>query len=197
MMSYQAPIADRGRLAFDRPAAFVTAARKRQAGGGRMNLLFWMPLACVLLHVTEEFFWPGGFSAWFRAYRPENALSFTPRFAFWINALLVAATLVLGVLGPTWSRGASLWLVIVAILGGNALFHIVGVVRMRRYSPGVVTGTLLYLPLCVAGYGYFLQSGAATIGMAVFAFALGASYELWTRLNHRRRSAAMSAAARK
>ena len=57
-----------------------------------MNAIFWLPAICVAMHMTEEFIWPGGFSAWFRAYRTENALSFTPRFAFWINALLVVAT---------------------------------------------------------------------------------------------------------
>ena len=157
-----------------------------------MNAIFWLPAICVAMHMTEEFIWPGGFSAWFRAYRPENALSFTPRFAFWINALLVVATLALGWIGPMWSRGVSLWLTIVAILGGNALLHIRGVVRMRRYSPGVVTGTLLYLPLCIGGYWYFMGSGAATLQMAVLSFLLGVSYDFWSRMNHRRRAAMMT-----
>lgn len=160
-----------------------------------MNVIFWLPAICVALHVTEEFFWPGGFSAWFRDYRPENALSFTPRFAFWINALLVAATLVLGWMGPMWSRGPSLWLTIAAILGGNAVLHIRGVVRTRRYSPGVVTGSLLYLPLCIGGYWYFVDSGAATLQMALFSFVLGVSYDVWSMMNHRRRAATMATSA--
>lgn len=156
-----------------------------------MNVLFWLPAICVALHVSEEFFWPGGFSEWFRAYRPENKLSFTPHFAFWINALLVAATIVLGIAGSEWSRGASLWLTIAAILGGNSLLHLRGVWRTRRYSPGVVTGTLLYVPLCLGGYWYFVANGMVTLPMATFSFVVGVSYDFWSMMNHRRRAAAM------
>lgn len=115
------------------------------------------------------------------------------QFAFWINALLVAATLVLGWLGPGWSRGASLWRVIVAILGGNSLLHLRGVWRTRRYSPGVVTGTLLYLPLCIGGYWYFVESDMATLQMAAVSFVLGVSYDFLSMTNHRRRVASMAA----
>ena len=160
-----------------------------------MNALFWLPAICVGLHITEEFFWPGGFSAWFRGYRPENESSFTPHFAFWMNALLVAATIVIGTIGPTWSRGVSLWLTVVAILGGNALLHLRGTWRTRSYSPGAVTGTLLYLPLCIGGYWHFIANGMATLQMAMVTFIVGASYDFWSMMNHRRRAAVMSAKA--
>lgn len=157
-----------------------------------MKLVFWLPSIFVVLHIFEEFVWPGGFSAWFKCYRAENAISFTPIFALRVNALLIAATLVLGWMGPTWSRGASLWLTLAALLAGNALFHLVGVLRLRRYSPGVVTGVLLYLPLAVWGFWYFTRSGEASSQLALTSFALGSSYELWSIFNHRRRAAAMS-----
>ncbi|MEO5559900.1 MAG: HXXEE domain-containing protein [Dokdonella sp.] len=156
-----------------------------------MNLVYWLPLICASLHVVEEFFWPGGFSDWFRAYRPENRLSFTRGFAIAANGILLAAGAVLGWLGPDWSRGLSVWLIIAAILGANALLHIVGSWRTRRYSPGLVTSVLLYLPLCIGGYAYFIGSGAASLGMATTSFAIGASYDIWSNLSHRARSAAM------
>jgi hypothetical protein len=156
-----------------------------------MNLVYWLPAICAALHVVEEFFWPGGFPEWFRAYRPENRLSFTRAFAFGANVILLGACAVLGWLGPDWSRGLSLWLILAAILGANALLHIVGTWRTRRYSPGLVTGVSLYLPLCIGGYAYFIGSGKASLAMAAVSFAIGASYDIWSNLSHRARSVAM------
>ena len=156
-----------------------------------MSFVYWLPVICATLHVIEEFFWPGGFPQWFRAYRPENRLSFTRGFAIAANGILLAAGVVLGWLGPHWSRGLSVWLIIAAILGANALLHIVGTWRTQRYSPGLITSVLLYLPLCIGGYAYFIGSGTASLGMAATSFAIGASYDIWSNLSHRARSATM------
>lgn len=158
------------------------------------NIVYWLPTLFSTLRVIEEFAWPGGFPQWFRAYRPENRLSFTTCFAVVVNAVLIGAGIVLGVLGPQWSRGLSLWLILAAILGANALLHIVGTWRTRRYSPGLVTGVALYLPLCVWGYWHFSRSGEASTSMLIVSFALGASYDLWSNLSHRWRSARMQRA---
>ena len=69
------------------PLSSETAAR----------FVLWLPCVCVALHVFEEFFWPGGFLAWHRTYRPDLAASITPRFAVIANLVLIAATVVLGV----------------------------------------------------------------------------------------------------
>lgn len=156
-----------------------------------MAWVYWLPFLCVLLHVTEEFAWPGGFSAWYHAYRPAAKSSFTPRYAVGINALLLAATAFLGLVGPHWSRGTSLWLVLAALLAANAVFHLVGAWRMRRYSPGMVTGVCLYLPLCAFGYVHFLSNGQTGMGNALLSLALGASSEFWLALTHRLRTARM------
>jgi len=155
------------------------------------RIVYWLPVLFSTLHVVEEFVWPGGFPEWFRAYRPENRLSFTTRFAVVVNAVLIGAGIVLGVMGPQWSRGPSLWLVLAAILGANALLHIVGAWRTRSYSPGVITSIFLYLPLCVFGYWHFARSGEASTRMLIVSFALGASYDIWSNLSHRWRSARM------
>ena len=155
------------------------------------DIVYWLPALFSTLHVVEEFAWPGGFPQWFRAYRPENRLSFTTRFAVVVNAALIGAGIVLGVMGPQWSRGLSLWLILAAILGANALLHIVGTWRTRCYSPGLVTSVVLYLPLRAFGYWYFARSGQASAKMLIVSFALGASYDLWSNLSHRWRSARM------
>jgi hypothetical protein len=114
-----------------------------------MTFIFWLPFTFAALHIFEEFAWPGGFAAWYRSYHPYVAASLTPRFLIVANAICLAASFLLGCMGPSWSRSLSLWLILAALLAANAVFHVLGVFRLRRYSPGVVTGVLLYFPLCV------------------------------------------------
>jgi len=157
-----------------------------------VSLIFWLPLVCVVLHVFEEFAWPGGFSRWYADLLPETAISFTPTYAVVINGLLIAAAFTLGSLGPEWSRGVSLWLALAALGASNTLFHLFGVLRLRRYSPGVVTGVLLYIPLCIWGFWYFLSTGAASPKVALTSLAIGSFFNLWAIFRHRGRAAAMS-----
>jgi hypothetical protein len=156
-----------------------------------MPIIFWLPAFAALLHVSEEFLWPGGFPQWFRDYRPENRLSFTRGFAIATNGTLIAAGCVLGWIGPEWSRAVSLWLVLAAILAANTSLHLLGSWRTRRYSPGMVSGILVNVPLCAWGCWHFVQSGEATGAMVAFSLALGASYDIWSNLLHRARSAWM------
>ena len=109
-----------------------------------MSFVFWLPALCGALHVTEEFFWPGGFLDWFRTYRPENAF-----------------------------------------------LHIVGTWRTQRHAPGLITGVLLNLPLCIGGFWYFLIDGDASFSLAATSLVVGASFDLWSNLGHRARSALM------
>ena len=141
-----------------------------------IELLFWMPLAAAVLHIVEEFFWPGGFSDWYRGYRPDIAPTVTRRFLFWINAALVLGCLSAGIDGPSL-YGAALFLTMAAILFANGAFHLIATLAAKRYSPGVVTGTLLYIPLGIAGYAAVLRLHRASIGTAVAAAILGNSYQ--------------------
>jgi hypothetical protein len=153
-----------------------------------MTLIFWLPFCCAVLHILEEFAWPGGFAAWYRSYRPYVAASLTTRFLVVMNAILLGVAFLLGWMGPSWSRGLSVWLILAALLAANAIFHVRGVLTLRRYSPGVVTGVLLYLPLCIWGYWHFIAAGEASWQFATISFIIGASYHIWSDLTHRRRS---------
>ncbi|HEY8258235.1 MAG TPA: HXXEE domain-containing protein [Gemmatimonadales bacterium] len=153
-----------------------------------MDWLLWAPFVAAVLHISEEFVWPGGFLAWYRSYRPAIAASITNGYAVFINALLLAGCLAAAFDGRT-QQGAALWLTMVGILLSNVVFHVLAVLRTGRYAPGVVTAVLLYLPLGVYGFWYFIRSGLASHPTAVVALLVGGSYPLWSSLNHRRRSA--------
>jgi hypothetical protein len=103
-----------------------------------------MPLIAVALHLGEEFLWPGRFAHWYCWYRPEIGPSITTGFLVRINALFVAMAIIAGVLGFS-AYGVAIWLVVASIAASNAVFHLWAVLRTKRYSPGVVTGVLVYL----------------------------------------------------
>ena len=72
---------------------------------------------------------------------------------------------------PVFSLGA------VGFVFVNFWFHILGTIRLRKYSPGLITATLLYLPLSVLAYYFMLSSGtvspiglgySAAIGMILY-----------------------------
>ncbi len=177
-----------------------------------MTWLWWALLVAALLHITEEFAWPGGFADWDRAYRPQIRQSITPRLHIVVNAMLIALCITVALAGSgTGSEAGSVtvgrlhfrsmispdnagiaWIALAALLFSNAVFHLVGALRTGRYSPGMVTGILLYMPLAVYGCWQMVSSGRASPGAALIAAALGGSYHLWAGMLHslRARSAA-------
>jgi len=166
--------------------------------------IWWAPLGAATLHIAEEFVYPGGFAAWDRAYRPVFSRSITSRLHLVVNALLLAACAAVGLAGlpegalldsglrfrsgiPA-SLAVPAWLALTALLFSNAIFHIVGSYRTKQTSPGVRTGVLLYIPLAVVGYWYFLSTGQVSAVVAAVAAIVGGSYHLWASLAHRSRS---------
>ena len=117
----------------------------------------------------------------------EITRSVTPRFLFWINVALLFGCASVGIDGPT-PYGSALFLTMTAVLFSNALFHIRATLRMRRYSPGVITGIALYLPLTICGYAVLLREGLASPGTAVVAAILGGSYPFLSVAFHRVRA---------
>ena len=152
-----------------------------------MNGFFWAPMGAAGLHMIEEFIYPGGFAAWDRRYRPNISRSITPRFHIVINGLFLLLCYDVGVMGGT-PIGIAAWLTVTACLFSNAIWHVVGAARTRSYSPGMITGLLLYVPLTIYGYVRLLQSGQAPVATAIIAFAVGASYQLWATAIHRWRT---------
>lgn len=148
----------------------------------------------VALHLCEEFAWPGGFGDWYRWYRPERASSVTTHFLIGINALFVMMALAAGVLGFR-AYGVALWLVVASIAASNGIFHLWATVSPRRYSPGVVTGCFVYLPLAVFGFVYFWRHGLTRWDVLIQAAIIGPAFHLYSAWNHRRRAESIAASA--
>ena len=148
-----------------------------------MDWLLWAPLAAASLHMSEEFLVPGGFLAWYRGYRADPS-RINRRFLAIVNVVLLAVCCDIGLLGRT-PLGIAYWLAISALLCSNGIWHLWASYKSRTYSPGVVTGVALYVPLAVFGYSYFVRSGAASPGVAALACAIGGSYQFWSAAYHR------------
>ncbi len=108
-----------------------------------------------LVHVAEET--KGGFIPWFQEFTGFQ-ISATEDIVVNVVFLL---ELQLGVFVsdtyPVFSLGA------VGFVFINFWFHVVGTVKLRKYSPGLVTATLLYLPLSLAAYYLMLSNGEVSL----------------------------------
>ena len=126
------------------------------------KILFWILPISVLLHIIEEFIFPGGFMVWDRDYRPGISKNKHPRFLIIINVLLFAICFN-PIMSGLNSGGIEWWLSIVSILFVNSYFHIKGVIVLKKYSPGVV-GTA---KLAAADVAFCSVTAAGLFGSAV------------------------------
>lgn len=157
----------------------------------RGDWLAWAPLGAAGLHIVEEFLYPGGFTSWSRQSRPGIQTSVTPRFLLVVNALLLILCYDAGAMFER-SWGVFLWVVVAGLLSANAVWHLVGTVRTRQYSPGLGTGLLLYIPLTIYGLARFIGSSRISPPGAGLALAVGSSYQFWANLLHRYRARRMT-----
>lgn len=125
-----------------------------------------MPLV-FLVHVFEE---APGFVTWFNRLvspRISQNLFLTVNASGLVITLFVALLVcvahepVAGLIGVVW---------VGFLMLANGLFHLVATLALARYCPGVVTGTLLYLPLSVL----FLRAVVRELGVSRFTVAVTA-----------------------
>lgn len=106
------------------------------------KLVLLAPLIFIL-HVLEE---APGFVVWFNSLVPRGI---SQDLFLTVNAVALIVTVVIALLVAGSSDAAS-GLLLAAWVGflmlANGVLHLVGTIAHGRYSPGVVTGTLLYLP---------------------------------------------------
>ena len=140
-----------------------------------MDWIFGGFLAASILHMVEEYFYPGGFMDVMKGFNPKFAPFVTPRLAVIINGLqlvLCAIAMVVGKNLPVFSMS------IAGLLFINALMHIGACVRVKGYSPGVVTGVLLYLPLSIYAYSFYLGSNQLTWDGILITGLIGLLYQV-------------------
>ena len=119
--------------------------RGTSAGGmAQWRAWVWLFPATYLVHITEELMAGGGFPAW--ASRQTGLALTASRFVL-INGVALAVMLIWSVLA--WRRRSFLWLGVTlgVIVGINGVLHAVASLATRSYSPGAVSGVVLWIPL--------------------------------------------------
>ena len=152
--------------------------------GEPRGLARWWPLALPLayaLHLAEEWYGGEGLVAW-----TERVLGteLTPLRFVILNAVAWPIFAALTVLAIRITAYAWLLVMFATVLVVNALLHALGTLAFGAYSPGLVTGLLLYVPVgglvLVAGHnrlplrrfgGAMLLGVAIHVAVAFIAFA--------------------------
>lgn len=138
--------------------------------------LAWSMPAAFAPHIAEEY--AAGFPEWVAGHfgEPMTAGTFLAN-----NAVFMAILLGLTAWAHLRPGAASAFLLIAWASGNlfwNFVFHLATTVAFDRYSPGLVTATLLYLPLSVAAGGAALRERVLTPASFATAVAIGAGLML-------------------
>jgi hypothetical protein len=104
--------------------------------------LLWLFVAAYFAHVVEELL--GGFPAWLGSIfgRPLSMDAFLA-----INVVGLAVVSFAAWLSTRSEARGWLGIAIATVLFTNGLLHILGSLATASYSPGLITGVVLYLPL--------------------------------------------------
>ena len=140
-----------------------------------MNWIFWAFVGAAVIHIVEEYYYPGGFLDSMKRFNPGFAPSITVTFAVVINALFLLVCLASAVIAD---RNLIFSLSIASLLCFNGLIHIIATARSKRYAPGVISGIVLYLPLSLYAYYLFVSSGQLTLVGGIVSGLLGVLYQI-------------------
>src|SRR5271154_1259872 len=158
-----------------------TDSLKRQT----FRRLIWLMPAAFALHIVEEY--QGNFPAWVThvlggsfndlafAYNNAAFLAIMVGLAVWVSksdSRLAAFLLI------AWSSGNIFW---------DALFHVLTTAWFNRYSPGLITSSVLYLPISLVIGTASLQSQALSSKAFLGALATGLCllvFVIWYGLFH-------------
>ena len=139
-----------------------------------MNWIFGTFVVAAVIHVLEEYAYPGGFLDWMKSMNPRFTPWITTRFTVIINGLFLLLCVVGAIVA---ARNLVFSLSVASLLFINGLMHLGGTVRARRYTPGVVSGILLYMPLALYTLYLFARSGRLTLAGSAIAGLLGVVYQ--------------------
>ncbi|MBB4803958.1 hypothetical protein HNP37_004038 [Flavobacterium nitrogenifigens] len=136
--------------------------------------------AAAMLHVTEEFLFPGGFADWYaRLIPPKKIKKNNGGFLVWINTFMMCA-IAFSIHFADIQLGRTIWYDVMSILFANACFHIWGVSKLKSYSPGIVTAVLFYIPLFIIGTDELVLTGIIPWYRAIFSISLGIGFHIFS-----------------
>ncbi len=124
-----------------------------------------------LAHVAEE---APGFVAWFNSLVSRGI---SQRSFLYVNAVAFVITVLLAALvvaSPQPASGLAFGAWVGFLMLANGLFHLLGTVVHSRYSPGVVTGVVFYLPFGCLVLRALVRELSLKPSLVILVSALGA-----------------------
>lgn len=178
-----------GALAASALAVWILSSPERRTDPDYVFRFVW---ALATIHTIEEYIWPGGFVRWFNTtafgnVNPDFPLS--ARRAFFTDSL--AAVMVAPLFLVPGTTALPLAFVFVMLLFQNGFFHLTETIKTGKYSPGVVTSVVLYLPGLAYITAFYLNAGLVSPVLLVVAFivALGFNATFFAKVRGWLRSA--------
>lgn len=128
--------------------------------------VIWMSLFPItyLIHIAEEYFCGGGYSAYLFS---ERGVELSPQRFLALQTLGVVLMLIGATLALTLGFPMTMITILAAISSGNGLVHSVRSLRLRGYEPGLFTSVIVWIPL---GLGTLARVWE-TMSVSRFAFA--------------------------
>jgi hypothetical protein len=156
---------------------FALIAWVRRKDFGTRPYFHWfiyLHLAAVGLHQFEEYGWPGGFRDIFAAvFSIDTAAALVPSTTSLEILNAFGLTTIFGLIGWMGTRWTGVGLGLLFLNFSNGYFHLVYAVTKMAYMPGVVTGTVLYLPLGLLATRHAVRHDDVGGPGLLLAFALG------------------------
>lgn len=123
--------------------------------------------AAALIHVAEEYFlgwveWANGFVS-----------GITIKQFVIINILFITLCIIAAALHEKYVVVTSS---IFSLLLINALVHVAPTIRQKKYSPGLVSAILLFIPVGISGYLYLFEHDLLSVRELMISIIIGA---LW------------------
>jgi hypothetical protein len=139
-----------------------------------MAWIFAAFLAASVVHMGEEYFFPGGFMQMMNRLNPRFERLITVPMAVVMNGLQLLLCVIAILVGP---RALVFSMSVAGLVFINGLVHLGACFRVRGYAPGAASGALLYIPLALYGYSLFLRARLLTWPQLILTAALGLLYQ--------------------
>jgi len=124
------------------------------------QFILWIALLCYAAHMLEEYFY--NWKDW--VFKTLGLVATWTDF-YVVNTYVLFMGVACASIG--WN---CIWASLVFpgfMLVNAVVFHIIPVIRYRKFSPGVITAVLLFLPVIAFSYYYALQNGGTVTDIFV------------------------------
>jgi len=111
--------------------------------------VIWLLPVTYSLHIVEEYFADGGFPRWFS--NIFNASISNNDFIV-INATALLLVIIFSSFYQFYKQNNVIFLALVTLFFANGIIHLLSSIFSMTYSPGTVTGVVMYIPM---GFFFF------------------------------------------